>query len=158
MGTSRDRRNPETTIERSLMMSRIRGKDTRIEVYFRKLLFQKGYRYRKNVRKLPGHPDLLFRRFNTVIFINGCFWHRHSGCRYATSPKTHTEFWMAKFAANISRDETNRAKLLREGYKVLVIWECLVKKMMKDRELEQRVIEETLEFMIDSDQDLLVLE
>ncbi len=140
------------------MMSKIRGKDTQIEVYFRKLLFHRGYRYRKNVKKLPGHPDLVFRRFNTVIFINGCFWHHHNNCRYATSPKTHPEFWMAKFAANTSRDEANMEKLRREGYKVLVIWECLVKKMMKDRKLEERVLEETLEFMIDNDQDQLILE
>lgn len=158
MGTLKDKRSPETTPERSRIMAKIRAKDTKIEVFFRKELFHRGYRYRKNVKRLPGTPDLYFKRFKTVIFINGCFWHHHTRCRLATSPKTNSDFWIAKFAANVSRDEANIDKLRQMGLKVIVLWECLVKSMMKDEKLKEQIISEVLDFMIDSKEDYLILE
>lgn len=157
MGTLKDKRCPETTPERSRIMSKIHAKDTKIEVFFRKELFHLGYRYRKNVKRFAGTPDLYFRRYNTVIFINGCFWHHHAGCRLATMPKQNSEFWLAKFAANISRDEANIETLRRQGLKVIVIWECLVKSMMKDEIIKKQVISEVLDFMIDTKEDYLVI-
>ena len=96
-----DRITPE---HRSWNMSRIKGKDTKIEVKVRSWLFSKGFRFRKNDRRYPGTPDIVLPKYKTVIFINGCFWHRHEGCRYATTPKTRTEFWMNKFEKNVEND------------------------------------------------------
>ena len=117
---------------RSRMMSGIRGKDTKPEMLLRRSLHALGLRYRLHVADLPGKPDLVFPRFNAVVFVNGCFWHRHAGCRYATTPATRREFWESKFAANVSRDQANRNRLLDSGWRVLVIWECALKKSMID--------------------------
>lgn len=112
---------------RSRMMSGIRGKDTKPEMLLRRSLHALGLRYRLHVADLPGKPDLVFPRFKAIVFVNGCFWHRHAGCRYATTPATRREFWESKFAANVSRDEANRNRLLDSGWRVLVIWECALK-------------------------------
>ena len=112
---------------RSRMMSGIRGKDTKPEMLLRRSLHALGLRYRLHVADLPGKPDLVFPRFKAILFVNGCFWHRHAGCRYATTPATRREFWESKFAANVSRDEANRNRLLDSGWRVLVIWECALK-------------------------------
>ena len=117
-----------TPEKRSWNMSRIKGKDTSIEIRVRKWLFQKGYRYRKNVTNLPGKPDILLNSYKTVIFIHGCFWHRHPDCKDATLPKTRTEFWKLKFEKNVSNDSKNREKLEKLGYQVLVLWECEINK------------------------------
>lgn len=121
--------------ERSRNMAAIRSKDTRPEIYFRKLLFAQGYRYSLNSSKIPGHPDIYLRKYNTAIFVHGCFWHRHSGCQYAYMPKSRVEFWQKKFETNVKRDYVVRMELQDKGIKCLIVWECTVKKLMKEREL-----------------------
>ena len=105
-------------------MAGVRGKDTKPELALRKALHARGFRYRLHAKRLPGNPDLVFARHRAVCFVHGCFWHRHPGCRYATTPKTHTDFWDAKFAATVARDRRNRIRLLQEGWRVAVVWEC----------------------------------
>lgn len=107
-------------------MSHIRSKNTSIEVKVRKYLFSKGFRYRINVNKLPGKPDIVLKKYNTVIFINGCFWHRH-GCKLSTMPKTNQEYWIKKFETNVSNDEENYKRLRNEGWNVEILWECELK-------------------------------
>jgi len=120
--------------QRSKNMSAIRSKNTKPEVYFRKLLFSRGYRYRIAEKNIPGHPDIFLRKYNTAIFIHGCFWHRHSGCKYAYMPKSRVEFWQKKFDANIKRDNIVKAELQTLKVKNLLIWECTIKTMMKNPE------------------------
>jgi DNA mismatch endonuclease, patch repair protein len=105
-------------------MGRIRGKDTEPEKRVRSLLHRLGYRFRLHERNLPGRPDIVLRRFRTVIFVHGCFWHRHPGCRYAYSPKSRTDFWEEKFARNVVRDEDAQAALTVDGWQVATVWEC----------------------------------
>lgn len=109
---------------RSRMMAGIRSKHTRPELRLRRALHACGLRFRLHARNLPGHPDLLFPRYRAVVFVHGCFWHRHSGCRFATTPATRTEFWEAKFSANIARDEVVLCALRQSGWRVGVVWEC----------------------------------
>ena len=109
---------------RSQNMSAIRSKNTTPEIYLRKLLFAEGYRYRIAEKSIPGHPDMFLRKYNTAIFMHGCFWHRHSGCKYAYTPKSRVEFWQKKFEANVSRDKQNEQELKKLGWNVIVIWEC----------------------------------
>ena len=113
-----------TKEKRSWNMSRIRGKDTQIEVKVRKYLFSKGFRYRKNVSELPGKPDIVLPKYNTVVFIHGCYWHRHPGCKYSYTPKSNLDFWEKKFSANIKNDESKREQLENAGWRVIVLWEC----------------------------------
>lgn len=120
-----DRITPE---HRSWNMSRIKGKDTKIEVKVRSWLFSKGFRFRKNDRRYPGTPDIVLPKYKTVIFINGCFWHRHEGCRYATIPKTRTEFWQEKFDRNVANDRKHKEELETMGWRVITLWECELKK------------------------------
>ena len=108
-------------------MSRVRGKDTAPELRVRKLAHAMGYRFRLHRRDLPGKPDLVFPRLGKVIFVHGCFWHRHEGCRFATQPKSRTEFWTTKFERNIKRDRHVQAELRTLGWDVLVVWECETK-------------------------------
>lgn len=121
-----------TPERRSWNMSRIKGKDTAIELKVRKWLYHQGYRYRKNVSTLPGKPDIVLTTYNTVIFIQGCFWHRHPGCRDATTPKTRTEFWEEKFSKNVSNDIKHKSELESLGYKVLILWECEINKQFEE--------------------------
>ena len=132
-----DIKSPE---ERSKNMAKIRSRDTKPEEYIRKKLFSLGYRYRKNVNTVPGHPDIWLAKYNTAIFINGCYWHRHHGCKYAYMPKSRIEFWENKFQNNIERDVKVRGQLSSEGIKQLIIWECTVKKMMKDCDVDKDVL------------------
>ncbi len=125
-----------TSDKRSWNMSRIHGKDTQIEVLVRKYLFAKGYRFRKNDKRYPGKPDVVLPKYRTVIFVNGCFWHRHKGCKNATIPKTRTEFWTTKLERNVENDEKNMSMLLSEGWNVITIWECEL-----ERDFEQRMQE-----------------
>src|SRR3546814_4200196 len=107
---------PNTTLfrsTRSRMMAGIRGKDTGPEVTLRRAMHARGFRYRLHVRSMPGRPDLVFPRYKAVVFVHGCFWHRHEGCRYATSPATRSEFWAEKFATNLARDRNNEERLRR---------------------------------------------
>lgn len=117
-----------TKEKRSWNMSRIKGKDTKIEVKVRKYLFSKGFRYRKNVATLPGKPDIVLPKYKTAIFVHGCYWHRHPGCKYAYMPKTNVEFWEKKFSENIANDEKNRLKLETSGWTVITLWECDIKR------------------------------
>ena len=110
--------------ERSNRMSRIRSRDTAPELALRKALHAMGFRYRVDDRRLPGRPDLVFPRYRTIVFVHGCFWHRHPGCNIATTPKSNTEFWTAKFDRNVARDELARAQRASQGWQVIIAWEC----------------------------------
>jgi DNA mismatch endonuclease, patch repair protein len=114
--------------KRSEMMSKIRGKETTIEVMVRKFLFKRGFRYRKNDKRYPGSPDIVLPKYRTIIFIHGCFWHGHNSCKLFRVPKTRTEFWTNKINRNIERDRTNIEKLISMGWKVIIIWECSLRK------------------------------
>lgn len=117
---------------RSRMMASIRGKDTRPELRVRQYLHRVGFRYRIHVRSLPGRPDIVLKKYRTVILIHGCFWHRHSGCKYCTTPATNSEKWALKFERNVSRDAENILKLVEMQWKVIVIWECGLRKAQDD--------------------------
>lgn len=124
---------------RSYNMSRIRGKDTKPELLVRKALFTRGFRYRLHDKKLSGCPDIVLKKYKTAVFINGCFWHGHEGCRYFKVPKTRTDWWVAKINRNREKDLRNSDSLLREGWKVVSLWEC---------ELKSNTIENTLSRLI----------
>lgn len=105
-------------------MGRIRGRDTAPEVAVRSLLHRAGFRFRLHLKTLPGKPDIVLRSRQAVIFVHGCFWHRHEGCKQCYSPKSNIPFWEAKFAGNIERDEKNTRALKSAGWKVIIAWEC----------------------------------
>ncbi len=128
-----DKLTPE---QRHRCMSRIRSKNTRPEMLVRKFLFAHGFRYRVNVRTLPGTPDIVLRRFKTAIFINGCFWHGHEGCRYYVLPKSNVEFWERKIERNRNRDAANHMRLRLMGWSVVQIWECQLKPRKRHDTLE----------------------
>ena len=129
-----------TTAERSERMSRIRGKHTKPEVVVRRLIHAMGYRYRLHRGDLPGTPDLVFSRRRKVIFVHGCFWHRHtdSGCRLARLPKSRLDFWLGKLEGNRRRDEENEARLKAGGWGILTIWEC---QMRNGQDLRDKIAE-----------------
>ena len=112
---------------RSYNMSRIREKDTKPEMMVRSFLFSHGFRYRLNLKHLPGKPDIVLAKYKTVIFINGCFWHGHHGCKYFVVPKTRTEWWLEKINGTIERDEKNMNELKELGWNVITVWECELK-------------------------------
>lgn len=109
---------------RSWNMSRIRGKDTKPEKLVRSLLHRMGYRFRLHRRDLPGKPDIVLPKYKTVIFVHGCFWHRHKGCKYAYSPKSRVDFWQDKFRKNVDRDRKVRRSLKSKGWRVIIVWAC----------------------------------
>ncbi|KZS49945.1 very short patch repair endonuclease [Rhizobium anhuiense] len=113
---------------RSRMMSGIRGKDTQPEMALRRALHVRGFRFRLHSKNVPGRPDLIFQKYRAVIFVHGCFWHRHTDCRYSTMPATRPEFWQAKFETNMARDSTVRATLIEAGWRVATVWECALRK------------------------------
>ena len=117
--------NKET---RSRMMSGIRGKDTRPELLLRRALHARGFRYRLHPKTVSGHPDLVLPKHGVAVFVHGCFWHRHEGCRFASTPATRPEFWAAKFAANIRRDQNVMATLSEEGWRIAIVCEYALKK------------------------------
>lgn len=117
--------------KRSWNMSHIRSKDSKPETLVRKYLFSKGFRYRKNVKQLPGCPDIVLPKYKTVICVNGCFWHKHDCPRFVW-PKSNTEYWKAKITGNVERDKKNYAELQSLGWNVLIIWECELKKKTID--------------------------
>ena len=135
-----------TPEQRSRNMAAIRSKDTKPEVYFRKLLFAKGYRYSLNSKKVPGHPDIYLRKYNTAAFIHGCFWHRHEGCKFAYMPKSRVEFWQRKFESNMKRDHVVRTELRAKEIKCLVVWECSIKKMKKDEKVKEEILGKVIDF------------
>lgn len=140
MGT--DVHSPET---RSYNMSRIRGKDTKPEVKLRSLLHSEGYRFRLHDNRLPGKPDIVLPKYKAAIFVNGCFWHRHEGCRYSSMPQTRQDFWKKKFSETVLRDRKKIQQLEESGWKVFTIWECdlhkdpdsIVLKIVQDLNKEQ---------------------
>lgn len=117
-----------TREQRSWNMSRIKNRDTKPELIVRSLLHRKGYRFRLHRNDLPGKPDIVLPRFKKIIFVQGCFWHRHQGCRYAYNPKSRVNFWQDKFSRNVKRDQEVQKALLQLGWQVYVIWECETKK------------------------------
>lgn len=124
--------------KRSEIMSRVRGMDTEPEMIVRRIAHGLGYRFRLHRRDLPGSPDLVFPRYRAVIMVHGCFWHRHPGCKYASSPKTRVRFWQDKFEGNVVRDRRNEEALYELGWRVMVIWECET----RDREaVAERIVE-----------------
>ena len=120
---------------RSMNMSHIRSKNTKPEEIVRKYLFSKGLRYRKNVRKLPGCPDIVLKKYKVVIFVNGCFWHKHDCGRFVW-PSSNVEYWSKKINRNVERDAQNTALLTEQGWRVLIIWECQLKKKVAEKNLE----------------------
>jgi DNA mismatch endonuclease (patch repair protein) len=117
------------TKTRSRMMAGIRGKNTTPELRLRKALHGAGFRFRLHSAKLPGRPDIVLPRYRAAIFVHGCFWHRHDGCRNASVPKTNAVFWEEKFARNIERDATNVAGLHAAGWRIAIIWECAIRRI-----------------------------
>lgn len=111
---------------RSWNMSRIRSKNTKPELIVRSLLHRMGFRFRVNRGDLPGKPDIVLPKYKTIIFVHGCFWHRHKGCKGATTPSTRRKFWLKKFQGNVERDKRNQRELRKAGWKVIVLWECRV--------------------------------
>lgn len=128
-------------------MASIRSRDTNPELYFRKLLFRHGYRYRIAQKGIPGRPDVFLRKYNTAVFVNGCFWHRHAGCRFATTPKTHAEFWQEKFESNVLRDSRVRELLRAREIKCFTVWECTLKNAARTAEAEELLVQRFAEFV-----------
>lgn len=121
--------------KRSWTMSQVKGRDTGPEKIVRSLLHRMGYRFRVQRADLPGKPDVVLPKYRTVIFVHGCFWHRHTGCKRTTMPATNFDYWNQKFERNVARDAQNKAKLESEGWHVLVVWECELKNLaaLRDR-------------------------
>ena len=122
--------------KRSEIMSHVTGKETKPEIMVRKYLFARGLRYRKNVKQLPGTPDIVFPKYKTAVFVNGCFWQGQKGCKYSHLPSTNLEYWEKKIADNLERDERKTRKLEKLGYRVLIVWQCQLKPNIKIETLE----------------------
>jgi len=112
---------------RSEIMSKVSSSDTKPELIVRKFLFSRGFRYRKNDKKLPGKPDIVLPKYKTVIFVHGCFWHMHGNCKHADLPKSNVEYWTEKICRNVKRDLENHKQLAAAGWKIIVVWECELK-------------------------------
>jgi len=124
-----------TKDHRSWNMSRIKDRNTKPEIIVRKALHRLGYRFRLHRKDLPGRPDIVLPKYKTVIFVHGCYWHRHKGCKYAYIPKSRVKFWERKFEENIERDKRNKRTLKRMGWRVIVIWECSINRIGNSPEL-----------------------
>jgi DNA mismatch endonuclease (patch repair protein) len=135
---------------RSRMMSNIKGKNTKPELTVRSLLHQKGFRFRLHDKKLPGKPDIVLKKYNAVIFIHGCYWHRHENCKLASTPKQNAEFWNKKFSDNVRRDSEVYYQLKKLGWRTAVIWECSI----RDKKCLPDYIE-TLAFWLKSDSEYI---
>lgn len=123
---------------RSMNMSHIRSKNTKPEEMVRKYLFAKGFRYRKNVKKLPGSPDIVLPKYKTVIFVNGCFWHKHDCPRFVW-PSSNQEYWIPKIQKNVERDEANYQQLKNLGWRVFIVWECQLKAKVAEPTLAELI-------------------
>jgi len=126
---------------RSRMMAGIRGKNTKPELVLRRALHAKGLRFRLHSKNIIGAPDIVFPMYAAAVFVHGCFWHRHFGCRYATTPSTRSDFWEAKFAANVARDNSVRSALLGTGWRVATVWECALRRPSSVLESTQRLVD-----------------
>ena len=140
-----DIKSPE---ERSKNMAAIHSKNTKPEIYLRKLLFARGYRYGVNSKSVPGHPDIYLKKYNTAIFVHGCFWHRHEGCKYAYMPKSRVEFWEKKFDTNMKRDAIVQKELIDKKVKVMIVWECTVRRMKKDGEFRKEKLNQIEKYLL----------
>jgi DNA mismatch endonuclease, patch repair protein len=127
---------------RSWNMSRIKGKDTKPELAVRSFLHRMGYRFRIHRKDLPGKPDIVLPKYKTIIFIHGCFWHRHKGCKYAYTPKSRVKFWKDKFAGTVNRDKQHLKQLKEYGWKVFIIWECETKDMVRLKKIINKISQE----------------
>ena len=125
-----------TPTTRSYNMSQIKGKDTKPELLVRQYLHARGLRYRLHDKTLPGKPDLVLPKYKTIVFVQGCFWHKHEGCRYFVVPKTRTDFWLTKIGKNVVNDERQQAELTAAGWKVLTVWECELKPAVRENSLD----------------------
>ena len=123
-----------TPDQRKKNMQHIRSDNTKIETILRKALWDKGYRYRKNYKELPGKPDIVLPKYKTVIFVNGCFWHQHPGCKSAALPETNRDYWKAKLQRNVERDAVQIRQLEEMGWYVIVLWECEISSKSKRKE------------------------
>lgn len=119
--------------KRSSIMSAVHGRDTTPEIRLRRALHKCGLRFRLHDKRLPGRPDITFPRYGAVVFVHGCFWHRHEGCRFASDPTSHAEFWQSKFRANLERDKRNFAQLRKMGWRVAIVWTCALRRKSSDR-------------------------
>lgn len=128
-----------TPEERSRCMAAVKGKNTKPEMIVRKYLFSRGLRYRVNNRKLPGSPDIVLKKYKTVVFIDGCFWHGHENCKYFRLPKSNVDFWRHKIAMNIARDYANNVDLRLAGWRVIRVWECVIRTKAKREETLNRL-------------------
>ena len=126
-----------TTTRQHYWMSKIHSSDTNPELKIRNMLWKRGFRYRVNDKRLPGSPDIVLPKYRTVIFVHGCFWHGHKGCKNYTVPKTNTEFWVAKVARNQERDQEVWRQLEAKGWFVIIVWECELKKKVLDETVER---------------------
>ena len=122
---------------RSYNMSQVKSKETKPEVFVRKHLFANGFRYRKNDKRLPGHPDIVLPKYKTIVFINGCFWHQHENCKYAALPETNREFWEEKLLGNKQRDSEKIKQLETLGWRVIVVWTCELKPKVGQERLDR---------------------
>lgn len=138
----------KSTEERSKNMSAIHSKNTKPEIYLRKQLFARGYRYGINSKSVPGHPDIYLKKYNTAIFVHGCFWHRHEGCKYAYMPKSRVDFWQKKFEANKKRDNIVKVQLTDVGVKRIIVWECTIKRMQKDSDINEDIMNRIENFLV----------
>lgn len=147
----------KTTEQRSRNMAAIKGKDTKPEMIVRKYLFSRGLRFRIQVRKLPGTPDIVLPKYKTAIFVNGCFWHGHEECRYFRLPKSNIEFWTEKIEHNVARDVRNEAALKSLGWRVFRVWECEIKTASQRDEflkrLYDRIVNSAQSYLIEPDMD-----
>lgn len=128
-----------TPEQRHKCMAAVKGKDTKPELIVRKYLFSRGLRFRVQVKNLPGRPDIALPKYKTVIFVNGCFWHGHEGCKYFHIPKSNVEFWKSKIERNIARDNRNEAELKALGWRVIRVWECDIRKVTGREEYLNRL-------------------
>lgn len=137
-------------VERSRMMSRIKNKNTKPEIIVRQYLHNLGFRFRLHQSELPGTPDMVLRKYKVVIFVNGCYWHRHENCKLAYTPKSNSKFWLDKFNQNTMRDKKNYAALRAKGWQVLVVWECEIYDLQFLTELANKIRNAT--FLMQADQ------